>query len=92
MDGSLRPVKSDTDPGLSLWFKANSSVYLANNHACWTDADMMRKVHKRRFGNVHRSSVNGLTQMMNEHLEDVQKWITGRIRVTGDTTEDEDMG
>ncbi|KAL2017287.1 hypothetical protein VTK56DRAFT_2356 [Thermocarpiscus australiensis] len=90
VNGNLRPVKSDVDPELSSWYKDHSQVYVANDHLCWSDPDLTRKVMKRRFGNVIRSHVNGLTPMMAEHFTDVQQFITDRITEGhGDTTEDE---
>ncbi|KAK0634707.1 hypothetical protein B0T17DRAFT_586442 [Bombardia bombarda] len=96
VNGNLRPVKSDVDQDLSGWYKENSRVYVANDHACWADADYTRKVHKRRFGTVIRSDVNGLTRMMREHFGDVQQWVMGRLSSEedeeeghGDTTEEE---
>ncbi|KAK4184869.1 histone deacetylase clr3 [Podospora australis] len=91
VNGSLRPVKSDVDEYLSSWYKENSQVYVANDHACWTDADLTRKVMKRRFGNAIRSHVNGLTPMMAEHAKQVQQFIMERTTAAeqGDTTEDD---
>ena len=101
VNGSLRPVKSDVDQELSSWYKENSQVYVANDHACWSDPDLTRKVMKRRFGNVIRSQVNGLTAMMAEHFAEVQQFILDRVseeeedeeeeeeEEQGDTTEDE---
>jgi len=88
--GSLRPIKSDVDPELSLWYKDNSHVYVANNHACWANPELNRKINKRRFGAVKRSAVSGLNPMMREHAEDAQQWIMSRVGGGhGDTTEDE---
>jgi histone deacetylase 6 len=68
-------------------------VYVANDHACWSDPDLTRKVMKRRFGNVIRAQVNGLTLMMAEHFADVQQFVMERLggetERGGDTTEDE---
>jgi histone deacetylase 6 len=94
VNGSLRPVKSDADQDLSSWYKENSQVYVANDHACWSDPDLTRKVMKRRFGNVIRSHANGLTPMMAEHFTDVRHFIMERVGdgegdAAGDTTEDE---
>ncbi|KAK3297738.1 histone deacetylase A-like protein [Chaetomium fimeti] len=75
VNGSLRPVKSDVDGDLSSWYKEHSQVYVANDHACWSD----RKVMKRRFGNVIRAQVNGLTPMMAEHFADVQQFVMERM-------------
>ena len=89
VDGNpLRPVKSDTDEQLSSWYKENSRVYVAENHACWADADLTRKVMKRRFGTVIRSHANGLTRMMNEHATDAQRWILERCEVGTDGEEE----
>ena len=97
VNGSLRPVKSDVDGDLSSWYKEHSQVYVANDHACWSDPDLARKVMKRRFENVIRAQVNGLTPMMAEHFPDVQQFIMERVSEDeegeqageGDTTEDE---
>ncbi|KAL2265365.1 hypothetical protein VTJ83DRAFT_6465 [Remersonia thermophila] len=79
VNGSLRPVKSDVDSDLSAWYKEHSQVYVANDHACWADPDLTRKVMKRRFGNVIRSQANGLSAMMAEHFSDVQQFILERV-------------
>ena len=91
MTGNLRPVKSDIDTDLSSWYKDNSLVYVAGNHACWSDPDLTRKVHKRRFGTVVRSEMQGLNKMMAEHEDEVGQWILDRVSesVHGDTTEEE---
>ncbi|KAK3372787.1 histone deacetylase A-like protein [Lasiosphaeria ovina] len=90
VNGALRPVKSDVDHDLSAWYKDNSRVYVAKDHACWTDPELKRKVMKRRFGNVVRSNVNGLTSMMNQHARDAQQWILDCVAEEhGDTTEDD---
>ncbi|KAL3963760.1 hypothetical protein ACCO45_000764 [Purpureocillium lilacinum] len=90
--GNLRPVKSDIDADLSSWYKENSRVYVAGDHACWTDHDLTKKVHKRRFGTVVRSRMVGLNKMMQEHAEEAQDWIMSRVTPFsgGETTEDED--
>lgn len=80
VNGNLRPVKSDVDTDLSSWYKDNSRVYVSADHACWADADLSRKVMKRRFGSVIRSDVSGLGRMMNEHFKDVQDWMVVRMR------------
>jgi histone deacetylase 6 len=88
--GNLRPVKSDIDADLSSWYKEHSRVYVAGDHACWTDYDLTRKVQKRRFGTVVRSEMVGLNKMMQAHAEEAQEWMLERIADTqGDTTEEE---
>ncbi|ORY64236.1 histone deacetylase [Pseudomassariella vexata] len=89
--GNLRPVKSAVDEDLSTWYKKNSLVYVANDHACWSDPDLAKKVGKKRFGGVKRSNQVGLNRMMQEHAGEVHEWITGRLPDSGNTTEDEKM-
>lgn len=63
---------------------------MAKDHSCWSNEDHARKVHKKRFGNVLRSKVAGLSPMMREHTEEVQGWIMGIVeRHEADSTEDE---
>lgn len=90
--GNLRPVKSDVDAELSLWYKDNSRIYVAGDHACWTSQELARKVQKRRFGTVVRSPMLGLNQMMQEHADEAQDWIMARVAsVSGsESTEDDD--
>ncbi|KAI0485394.1 histone deacetylase [Xylaria cf. heliscus] len=90
--GNLRPVKSETDPDLSTWYKHNSLVFVAADHACWSDEDLAKKVHKRRFGGVKKSTETGLNRMMDAHAAEVQKWIKDRLRTdqSGHTTATED--
>lgn len=89
--GNLRPVKSDTDNELSSWYKENSRVYVAGDHACWSDPELTRKVNKRRFGTVVRSEMLGLNKMMQEHAEEAQDWVMRRVEAAnaGNTTEDD---
>lgn len=89
VNGDLRAVKSEVDPELSGWYKEHSLVYVANNHMCWANPEYARKVHKRRFGTVLRSSQDSLVMMMKEHQEDVQRWILERCEESGDTTDDD---
>jgi histone deacetylase 6 len=90
VDGALRAVKSDVDESLSGWYKENSRVFVANDHAAWADADLTRKVKRRRFGTVFRSPVTGLSRMMHAHAAEVEKWILSRqLEGHGETTEEE---
>lgn len=77
---ALRPVKSDVDPNLSAWYKENSQVFVADNHACWSDPVLTRKVQKKRFGQVVRSKSHGLANMMKLHFDDVEKWVMWRVK------------
>ncbi|KAI1300767.1 histone deacetylase [Xylaria venustula] len=89
--GNLRPVKSETDPDLSTWYKTNSLVFVAADHACWSDEELAKKVLKRRFGGVKKSNKIGINAMMQEHAPEVQAWIekrSGRHK-SGQTTEEE---
>lgn len=46
----------------------------------------MRKVQKRRFGNVIRSPSFGLNQMMRQHATEAQEWIVQCVGVRGDSS------
>lgn len=90
------------DSDLSMWFKDNSHIYVVSNHACWLDPDTNRKVAKRRYGTVVRSTEASLAGMLAAHLDETEKWILDRVaepqadedddgggRNGGDTTEEE---
>ncbi|KAI1095150.1 putative histone deacetylase A [Rostrohypoxylon terebratum] len=89
--GNLRPVKSETDTDLSSWYKQNSLVFVTNDHACWGDPDLAKKVLKKRFGGVQKSPEVGLNRMMETHAKEVYKFINERVeqRESGNTTEEE---
>ncbi|KAI1780603.1 putative histone deacetylase A [Hypoxylon cercidicola] len=89
--GSLRPIKSEVDPELSSWYKRNSLVYVTNDHACWGDPDLAKKVLKKRFGGVVKSPVVGLNHMMEAHAKDVFQFISEKLAAgrSGNTTQDE---
>ena len=75
---------------LSKWYRANSVNFVANNHLVW-DIDSSKKPSKR-FGNLVRSPVNGLNDMLGQHQEEVQGFITRRvIKRDDDDTEEEKM-
>jgi len=89
VSGSLRPIKSETDPYLSSWYKNHSRVYVANDHACWDDEEYARKVRKNRFGMVVRSQEVGLNRMMGVHRDEACEWARGMVGDREDETEDE---
>ena len=90
MNGTLRPVKSDVDQELSSWYKDNSRVFVAGDHACWNDPELTRKVSKKRFGAVVHSPHHGLNRMMRGHAGEVYDWILDRVvDGHGDTTEED---
>jgi histone deacetylase 6 len=90
VSGNLRPVKSDADETLSAWYRDNSRVYVAADHACWQDHELTRKVQKKRFGAVERSSERGLNKMMAAHATQTQEFILSRLRSGSDDDEDGD--
>ncbi|KAH6669922.1 histone deacetylase [Halenospora varia] len=88
--GSLRPVKSETDPSLSGWYKSHSLIFVSSNHSCWNDEENSKRVRKQRFGYVRKSEVgdvsgiggngssalgSGLSVMLDRHLEEACRWI-----------------
>lgn len=80
VNGSLRPVKSDTNTALSVWYKTHSLVFCAADHLCWSDPTLERKVAKNRFGHVIKSTVTGLVRMMLHHKQEVWDFL-GRNNV-----------
>jgi histone deacetylase 6 len=85
--GSLRAVRSETEPRLSHWYKDKSRVYVAADHACWSDEDMKRRVRKQRFGRVVESPEKGLGRMLRFHLEESTEWV-GEMVGLGEESED----
>ncbi|CAK7568520.1 MAG: Histone deacetylase hda1 [Sporothrix epigloea] len=79
VNGNLRAVKSDADPDLTQWYKTHSRVYVGSDHACWQTNEFIRKISKRRFGDVVRSPVTGLSSMLKEHKSDACQWILKRL-------------
>lgn len=59
VNGTLRPVKSETDGGLSKWWREHSCIFVGKDHACWVDEESAKKVRKVRFGKVVMSDVAG---------------------------------
>ncbi|KAH8820591.1 histone deacetylase [Xylogone sp. PMI_703] len=92
VSGSLRPVKSETDPSLSTWYKTHSLIYVSPDHACWSDEESARKVRKNRFGRVVMSEEVGLGRMMSRYLVDATSWIAEKVgeREDADETEEEE--
>lgn len=87
IEGSLRPVKSETDESLTAWYKNHSQIYVAADHDCWRVPELEKKVRKRRFGTVIKSDTNGLNQMLKRHLIEATSWIKEMV---GDEEEDEE--
>lgn len=86
--GSLRPVKNEVDPTLSSWYKSNSEIYVTNKHACWDDAESVRKVKKQRFGKVMRSEETDLVGMLRSHQSRAKHWMLGKF---GESLNDQPM-
>jgi histone deacetylase 6 len=80
VSGTLRPVKSETDPQLSNWYKTNSLIYVSPDHSCWSDPEAAKKVRKSRFGGVIKSEVPGLEAMMNRYKSEAGKWIEQKLK------------
>lgn len=86
--GNLRPVKSETDEGLTGWYKSHSQIYVGADHACWASAELEKKVKRKRFGTVIKSDVVGLNKMLKRHIGEATKWISEMVG----EDEDEDDG
>lgn len=90
--GSLRPIRSDVDESLSAWYKANSRVYVADDHACWHDPKSESKLRKKRFGAVLRSPEVTLGAMMARHQDEVCEFVASRCAVDDEDEDDEGGG
>jgi histone deacetylase 6 len=77
--GALRPIRSETDPTLSAWYKTHSQVYVAADHACWQDEEYAQRVRKNRFGRVKKSDVVGLNRMLKYHAKEARDWVLERL-------------
>lgn len=99
MTGSLRPIKSETDPSLSRWYKEHSLIYVSPDHACWSDEESARKVRKHRFGQVimadirvGKGEVDGgaVGRMLKRHEGDSIKFIQNSVKEWETDNADED--
>lgn len=79
LTGTLRPIRSETDIHLSAWYKNNSLIYVSPDHACWSDEESAKKVRKRRFGHVEKSTVTGLRNMLFEYKDDGLAWLASQV-------------
>ncbi|KAJ5837143.1 Histone deacetylase superfamily [Penicillium robsamsonii] len=75
-ENALRAVASHTQTWLSKWYRENSLVFVSNSHGVWNDKD--RKPLSKRYGQVVRSPKSNLNEMLDEHKEEVYKWISER--------------
>ncbi|KUJ09011.1 histone deacetylase [Mollisia scopiformis] len=104
IDSNLRSVRSETDPGLSAWYRQHSLLYIMPDHACFSDPIQSRKVAKKSYGTVRAANVevgesgNPIGRMLRAHAEASKEWILSRVmdweaenlQVDPDETEDED--
>ncbi|TAQ86404.1 hypothetical protein B7494_g5271 [Chlorociboria aeruginascens] len=88
--GALRPVRSETDHGLSSWYKERTKIYVPPTHSCWNDEESARKVRKNRFGTVVESRVKGLGDMLSVYMEEGVTWIEQRVESVRDRDETEE--
>lgn len=85
IDMSLRTVRSETDPQLSVWYRNNSLIFVVPDHVCFTDPDQHRKVTKNRFGQVRGADIdvgnggNPISKMLARHQSDARDWIMEKL-------------
>ncbi|KAJ6155880.1 histone deacetylase [Penicillium chermesinum] len=79
----VRAVSSTTQTWLSKWYHDNSLVFISHNHGVWD-----RKPSKR-YGTLRQSPKTDLNEMLADHKEEVFQYITDRIHVETDETEEE---
>lgn len=83
LTGTLRPMRTETNPALTGWYKNNSLIYVPSTHPCWLDEEHARKVRKKRFGRVEQSEVEGLRNMWVIHFPVILTY-SARSECSGD--------
>lgn len=73
---TMQSVKRATDDTISHWYFEHSRIFLNNSHSIW-DPARQRKL-RRKLGNITRSSKNTLDDMLEEHMDEVQKLLLER--------------
>ncbi|SZF03334.1 unnamed protein product [Blumeria hordei] len=102
VSGSLRPVSSETDPGLSTWYRSHSRLYVGETHTVWNHEDIVRRIQKMRFGSVIKAiGCSSVDSMLKLYLSEATNFINDKIAAwedlnlsylgDPDETEDEEM-
>lgn len=59
-------------------FTQHSLNFVSNNHLVW---DIDRKKPSKRFGNLVRSPASKLNDMLGQHQDEVQEFISARVGI-----------
>lgn len=96
-DVTLQSCKSATNDLLAQWYYAIAQVFVAFDHNLWHSELLTNKI-KKRFGKVHRSKVDSITDMLIEHKEVIVQSLLDRTKdwanepsVDGDQANVDDM-
>ncbi|KAF2423171.1 putative histone deacetylase [Tothia fuscella] len=67
----LVPAQRPADDFFADWYykENNSDIYVAHNHAAWAP-DRQRRIRKK-YGNIHQSDMNDLSEMLIAHKEEI---------------------
>ncbi|KAJ5517621.1 Histone deacetylase class II [Penicillium expansum] len=74
-ENPVRAVTSHTQTWLSKWYRENSLVFVSNSHGIWATPD---RRSSKRYGQLVHSPKSDLNEMLDEHKEEVYKWISER--------------
>ncbi|KAJ5507082.1 hypothetical protein N7527_009225 [Penicillium freii] len=85
-ENPVRAIASHTQTWLSKWYRENSIVFVSNSHGIW---DIQDRRPSKRYGKLVHSPKFDLNEMLDEHKEEVYKWISERAdRVEEESDED----
>ncbi|KAF2084740.1 hypothetical protein K490DRAFT_48424 [Saccharata proteae CBS 121410] len=69
----LTPIRRPTDDYIGEWYYKRSRVFVSDGHMAWKP-ERSRKIRKK-YGQLIRSSESTMTNMLAEHLRDVQEYL-----------------
>ncbi|KAJ5958003.1 Histone deacetylase class II [Penicillium vulpinum] len=81
----VRAIASHTQTWLSKWYRENSLVFVSHSHGVWTALD---RRPSKRYGQLVHSPKTNLNEMLDEHKEEVYKWISERADGEEESEED----
>lgn len=76
VNGTLRPVKSETDIYLAQWYREHSRIYVDDMHPCWESEAETHRAMRSRYGRVIRSDQAGVAKMMSKHQKEALEWVS----------------
>jgi histone deacetylase 6 len=70
---TIQSIKRATDDTISSWYYSHSMIFVKNSHFVWNPS-RQRKMRKK-LGNLIQSPKDGLDDMLEQHLEEVQNLL-----------------